>query len=112
MVRAITDILWTGTGRLRNWRGGDVRVVYYSVLAVVVAWGVIALRFAQPIILLQIGANMAGFVLVVGSIHLLYINTHLLPTQIRPPMWRRVMLVAMTLFYGFFVVRSFATLLT
>jgi hypothetical protein len=111
MVRAITDMLWTGSGRFRNWRGGDVRVVYYGVLAVVVIWGVIALRFAQPIFLLQIGANIAGFVLVVASIHLLYLNTRLLPGYIRPPMWRRLMLVAMALFYGFFVVRSVATLL-
>lgn len=112
MVRAITDLLWTGSRRLRRWRGGDVRVVYYAVLAIVVAWGVIALRFAQPILLLQIGANMAGLVLVVGAIHVLYINTCLLPAHVRPPMWRRVMLVAMALFFGFFVVRSFATLLT
>jgi hypothetical protein len=110
-VRAITDLLWTGSSRLRNWRGGDVRVVYYSVLAVVVMWGVVALRFAQPILLIQIGANIAGFILVVGAIHLLYINTHLLPAHVRPPMWRRVMLVAMAVFYGFFVVRSFSTLL-
>ena len=111
MVRAITDILWTGSSRLRGWRGGDVRVVYYGVLAVVVLWGIVALRMAQPFFLIQVGANMAGFVLVVGAIHLLYLNTRLLPPHIRPPMWRRVMLVAMALFYGFFVVRSFASLL-
>jgi hypothetical protein len=110
MVRAITDILWTGSGRLRHWRGGDVRVVYYGVLAIVVLWGIVALRLAQPIFLIQVGANMAGFVLVVGAIHLLYLNTRLLPPHVRPPMWRRVMLVAMALFYGFFVYRSFDAL--
>ena len=31
MVRAITDMLWTGSPRVRAWRGGDVRAVYYSV---------------------------------------------------------------------------------
>jgi len=111
MVRAITDMLWTGSSRLRNWRGGDVRVVYYGVLAIVVVWGMIALRLAQPFFLIQVGANMAGLVLVIGSVHLLYLNTTLLPAHVRPPMWRRLMLVAMALFYGFFVVRSFATLI-
>jgi hypothetical protein len=111
MVRAITDMLWTGSSRLRNWRGGDVRVVYYGVLASVVVWGMIALRLAQPFFLIQVGANMAGLVLVIGAIHLLYVNTRLLPAHVRPPAWRRVMLVAMALFYGFFVVRSFATLI-
>ena len=37
MVRAITDILWTGSSRVRAWRGGDVRAVYYTVLGVLVA---------------------------------------------------------------------------
>jgi hypothetical protein len=106
MVRAITDILWTGSGRLRAWRGGDVRAVYYAVLAVVVLWGIVALRLAQPFLLLQISANMAGFVFVIASLHLLYVNTRLLPEHIRPPMWRRVGLVAMSIFYGFFVTRS------
>ena len=32
LVRAITDILWTGSRRVRAWRGGDVRLVYYTVL--------------------------------------------------------------------------------
>jgi hypothetical protein len=106
MVRAITDILWTGSSRVRTWRGGDVRAVYYCVLGVVVLWGIAALRLAQPILLLQIGANVGGFVFVIASLHLLYINTRLLPEHIRPPMWRRVGLVAMCLFYGFFVTRS------
>ena len=110
MARSITDILWTGSARVRAWRGGDVRAVYYTVLAVVVVWGIIALRLAQPIVLLQIGANIAGVVFVIASLHLLYLNTRILPAALRPPMWRRVALVGMALFYGFFVVlvaRSF-----
>ena len=66
--------------------------------------GIIALALAQPIYLLQLGANMAGIVFVVSSLHLLYINTRLLPPEIRPPLWRRAALVAMSLFYGAFVV--------
>jgi hypothetical protein len=106
MVRAITDILWTGSRRIRAWRGGDVRAVYYAVLAAVVLWGVIALRLAQPIVLLQLAANVAGAVFVVASLHLLYINTRLLPRELRPPPWRRAALVGMALFYGFFVALS------
>jgi len=106
LVRAVTDILWTGSSRVRSWRGGDVRAVYYAVLGVVVVWGVIALRLAQPIVLLQVGANIAGVVFIVTSLHLLYLNTRLLPQALRPPRWRRVVLVGMTLFYGFFFVMS------
>jgi hypothetical protein len=102
MTRAITDILWTGSRRIRSWRGGDVRVVYYSVLAVVSLWGIVALRFTQPIILLALGANMAGIIFIISGFHLLYVNTRLLPVELRPPLWRRLALVALALFYGFF----------
>jgi Mn2+/Fe2+ NRAMP family transporter len=106
MTRTITDILWSGSRRVRDWRGGDVRSVYYFVLAVIVVWGIIALKLAQPIVLLQVSANVAGVVFVVASLHLLYVNTRLLPPAVRPPMWRRVALVCTAVFYGFFVVLS------
>ena len=110
MVRALTDILWTGSSRVRAWRGGDVRLVYYGVLAAVVLWGITALRLAQPIVLLQIGANVAGVVFVITSLHVLYINTRLLPPALRPPTWRRAALVFMALFYAFFSALSISTL--
>jgi hypothetical protein len=111
MTRAVTDILWTGSKRVREWRNGDVRAVYYSVLVLIVLWGVIGLRLAQPIVLLQLGANIAGLVMTIASLHLLYINTKLLPEAVRPPMWRRVALVCMALFYATFVSFSFWSLL-
>ena len=103
MTRSITDILWTGSARVRAWRGGDVRAVYYTVLAAVVVWGIIALKLAAPVMLLQIGANIAGAIFVFASLHLLYLNTRILPVALRPPLWRRIALVGMALFYAFFV---------
>jgi hypothetical protein len=111
MTRAVTDILWTGSRRVRAWRGGDVRAVYYTVLGIIVIWGAIALKLATPIILLQLGANVAGFVFIVASIHLLYVNTRLLPAGVRPPLWRRAALVVMAIFYAFFVSLSVSTFL-
>jgi hypothetical protein len=110
MVRALTDMLWTGSARMRSWRGGDVRAIYYAVLGVIVVWGMIALRLAQPFFLLQIGANVAGVVFVITSLHVLYVNTTLLPVALRPPMWRRGVLVFMSGFYGFFSWLSISTL--
>jgi hypothetical protein len=106
MVRAITDILWTGSPHLRRWRNGDVRVVYYSVMTILVLWGILALRLAQPIVLLKLGANIAGATFVVASLHVLYVNTRVLPAHVRPSIWRRVALVLMALFYGTFVAFS------
>ncbi len=102
-VRAVTDILWTGSDSVRRWAKGEVRLVYYSVLAAVVTWGLIALGLAQPIILLQLGANVAGVVFVISAPHILYVNMKFLPKELQPPLWRRVALVGMALFYGFFV---------
>jgi hypothetical protein len=110
MVRVLTDILWTGSRRVRAWRGGDVRAVYYSVMAAVVLWAAVALRLAQPIVLLLIAANVAAGVFVIASLHLLYVNTRLLPEHVRPPAWRRAALVGMALFYGFFAAMSVGAL--
>jgi hypothetical protein len=104
MTRSITDILWTGSARVRRAVKGDVRSVYYAVLVLVVVWGIIALKLAQPVMLLQIGANIGGVVFVISSLHLLYLNTRVLPPALRPPPWRRLGLAGMALFYGFFVV--------
>lgn len=110
LVRSVTDILWSGSRRVRAWRGGDVRAIYYAVLGAVVIWGMIALRAAQPFQLLQLGANMAAIVFIIASVHVLYVNTHLLPPELRPPMWRRVTLLCMTVFYGFFSFMSLRTI--
>ena len=102
-VRAVTDILWSGSRRVRRWSSGDVRGVYYSVLAVFVGWGLIAMGLAAPFFLLQVSANVAGVVMVISSLHILYVNTTMLPPELRPPLWRRIALVVLALFYGFFV---------
>jgi hypothetical protein len=106
MVRSITDIIWTGSHRARALSGGDVRVVYYGALGLVCVWGMIALRLAQPIMLLLLAGNIAGMVFTIASIHLLYLNVRLLPAELRPPMWRRAALVGMSIFYGFFTALS------
>jgi hypothetical protein len=110
MVRSFTDILWTGSLRVRTWTGGDVRIVYYGALGVICVWGIAALRLAQPIILILLAANVAAAVFTIASLHLLYVNTRLLPEALRPPVWRRVVLVAMSCFYGFFAILSLRTL--
>jgi hypothetical protein len=112
MVRGVTDMLWTGSSRVRAWRGGDVRAIYYSLLGVIVVWGMIALKLAQPIVLILISANVAGVTFVIAGIHLYYVNTVLLPEAVRPTMWPRVGLVALVVFYGFFSFLSIRTLIS
>ncbi len=81
-VRSVTDILWSASRRARAL--GDVRWVYYGVLVLVVGWGAVALTLTAPIVLLQIAANIAGLVMTLGALHILYVNRTLLPEPLRP----------------------------
>ncbi len=102
-VRMITDIGWTGSATIRRWAKGDVRRVYYTILLVFAVWGCIALNLAQPFMLIQIGANMAGLVLIFLSIHTIVVNRKFLPRELRPALWREIALVLSALFFAFFV---------
>ena len=112
LVRSATDILWTGSRRVREWRGGDVRRIYYFMLGLVVVWGAFALGAAQPILLLQLSANVGAVVFVIAGVHLLYINIRLLPPELRPGPGPRIGLVVLVLFYGFFAFLSIRSLLS
>jgi hypothetical protein len=39
------------------------------------------------------------------------VNTRILPQHVRPPMWRRIALAAMAVFYAFFVALSIASVI-
>lgn len=106
-MRVVTDIWWNGNPFSRKWAGGDVRKIYYTVLLLFMLWGFVALRLAQPLTLIVVGANMAGLVLALSSLHLIAVNRKLLPPELRAPRWRELVLLLSSLFYGFFVVQSF-----
>lgn len=112
LVRSLTDMLWCGNAPTRRWCGGDVRRVYYTVMATFVIWGCIALNLAQPLTLIVIGANMAGFNFVIVSIHTIVVNRKVLPRELRPSLWREAMLVLCALFYGGFVLAALVAMLT
>ncbi|HWP45720.1 MAG TPA: Nramp family divalent metal transporter [Candidatus Limnocylindrales bacterium] len=101
-IRQSTDALWV-SDRVRRWCRGDVRILYYALLALFTLWGCIAINLAQPFILILIGANTAGLVFVIASIHILLVNRKLLPKELRPPLWREIGVLFCALFYGFFV---------
>jgi Mn2+/Fe2+ NRAMP family transporter len=101
-TRNITDTLWTGSGAVRRWRGGDIRTVYYLVGAVLLVWGCIAINLAQPIVLIQLGAAMASVIFVLLAIHTFVLNRKLLPRELRPSAWREVALWLSAGFFGVF----------
>ncbi len=102
-VRTVTDIIWSGSRHVRAWRGGDIRFVYYGVLTLFTIWGVfILLSGVRPLFLVLLGANMAGLNFVFLGLHTLYINRKFLPVQLRPPLWREVVVMLGVVFFAFF----------
>lgn len=102
-VRIVTDIIWTGSRRARQWRGGDVRLVYYGVMVIFTLWGIfLLLSGIRPLALILIGANMAGLNFVFLGLHTLYINRKFLPRELQPSWWRQLVVVLAVIFFAFF----------
>jgi hypothetical protein len=102
-VRAATDTVWAGSAWIRQYTGGDVRKVYYSFLILFTLSGCVLINTAQPLILIMIGANMAGLNFVFLGIHTLVVNRRFLPKELQPSLLRQLALVLTVLFFAFFV---------
>ncbi len=98
-ARVTTEILWTAGGRIRGWRGGDVRAVYYRALLAFTLWGCVAIWLADPLTLILIGANVAAVNLVILSFHTLVVNRKFLPPALRPSRWREIGLALCGFFF-------------
>ena len=101
-VRVVTDVIWSSTKKPHQWKAGQ-RVVYYLALLVFVVWGCIAINMAQPMVLIMIGANMAGFIFIVGAFQQVIVNNTMLPKEVRPKLWQNIGIICCGLFYLYFV---------
>ncbi len=102
-VRLATDNVWAGSPSVREVADGDVRKVYYFFLAIFALSGCVLIHVAQPLTLIVIGANMAGLNFLFLGIHTLVVNRRFLPREVRPSIFRQLVLVLLVLFYAFFV---------
>lgn len=81
IVRAFVDSLWK-IEKVRSWAKGDVRRIYYPILATILAWASVAMFASAPVVLILIAANMANFAAFFAIPFLLYINSKL-PKELR-----------------------------
>jgi hypothetical protein len=102
LSRTVTDILWTSNQRIRELSKGDVRKVYYSILVIFVLWGCVAMNLAQPLVLVLLGAFVAGMMMTLYSVHVFYVNRKFLPRELQAPLWRQLLLLVMSAFFGLF----------
>ena len=89
VARTATDILWAMSSRLRELTRGDVRLIYYPILAFMVLW--VTLSFillykfkVNPVLAAALVANMSNIVYPVTVLANLYLNNRYLPKEVRP----------------------------
>ncbi|MGL5079786.1 MAG: Nramp family divalent metal transporter, partial [Waterburya sp.] len=100
-VRIVTDLVWAG-GYSENQQESDVRFVYYSVFCLFFLTGSLILFLdVQPLFLILIGASMSGLNMTIISLHTLCVNRKFLPPELKPPLWREIVVVLGAIFYGF-----------
>jgi hypothetical protein len=112
--RRWTDIIWSSNRRVRESMPEDrVKVIYYSFLGAYVLWTFVAAtifsRYGTPKMMTLIIANLNNLAIGVTSFHLLWVNTHLLPREVRPRWGSRLGLAACGVFYLGLAVLVFAT---
>ena len=100
LVRTLTDTLWTASRRVRSWREGSIATVYYSLLLVFTAWGLIAVHLGTAMTLFKYLGTMAGVVMSIAGVQLYLVNTRLLPRELQPSWWRKAALLICSLAYG------------
>jgi hypothetical protein len=101
LVRTVTDAVWMARqaeGKQRL----DIRGLYYGILIIFSLWGVIAIRMASPFQLFKFLANMAGIVLAIAGVQIVWVNRRFLPRALRPALWREIGVLGCSAFYAYF----------
>jgi hypothetical protein len=104
VVRQSTDILWSSTGWVRRLCGADIRKVYYPILFCFLAWGVAFVNITLPLVIFAVSANIANFTMSLSSVLTMILNRKFVPKEYRGSLFREIMLLVCTLFFGFFFI--------
>jgi hypothetical protein len=102
--RRWTDILWSGSRRIRGTlRGNAVKRIYYGILSIYVSWTVVCAylfsTYGTPKLMTLVIANLNNLAIGLTAFQLLRINCTMLPAELRPRWFQRAGLVACGLFY-------------
>lgn len=102
IIRRWTDVMWTGLPVLRRLGGDKVKFVYYSLLTAYGLWGMIVLvLIPNPLTMVKIAGVLFNFALGFSALHALFVNTLLLPRELRPsPLTRGLLFLCFLFFTG------------
>lgn len=110
LTRIVCDSLFAGWPSVRRFTSSRI---YAALLAGFTTFGVVALALGENAVsLFKILGLLATPILAIGAFQILRVNTRFLPAEIRPPMWRRVCLVACGVIYGILAVVSLTAYFT
>ncbi|HET7676566.1 MAG TPA: Nramp family divalent metal transporter [Candidatus Limnocylindrales bacterium] len=101
LVRIVTDAGNATSGRFQRLTGGDPRRFYYPFMVVLFLVIAFLIFQALPLQLIQISANMSNLAALIIPFAVIYLNRQL-PRPARITWWSYVVLLANTLFFGFF----------
>jgi hypothetical protein len=100
--RRWVDLIWVGIPRLRKLPTNYIKYVYFSVLMFYAVVGFTMLILPQaPGFVTKLATTGYNFALAFSSLHTLAVNLTLLPKQLRPNWFFRILLVCGFLFFGF-----------
>lgn len=98
-LRRWVDAFWVVSRRAHKLNPESIRYVYFIVLAIYTAFGVVMLCLEKPITLLFIATLMMNFALGFSCLHTLVVNLYLLPRECRPGWFNRIGLLLAGLFF-------------
>ena len=105
-ARRWTDILWSGSRRVRNrLKSNQVHYLYYMILIFYVVWSfAVATLFLMvgnaPEVMVTVIANVNNVALAFTAFHILWINCRLLPEPLRPRWYQRIGIASCGVFYS------------
>jgi hypothetical protein len=99
IVRRWVDVFWTASKTLRAMDPGQIRYVYFGTLAVLTAFGLVMLSMNEPTRLLLLAGMIYNFALAFSCFHTVFVNTVLLPKELRPGWIIRMLLVGFGTFF-------------
>jgi hypothetical protein len=99
IARLWTDLIWIGSSKVRNRPGNAVVYVYYGILAIYCAWGLVALTILSPLKIAIMGTVLGNVALGFSAFHTLAVNRTLLPPPLRPNLFMQAGLAACGFFF-------------
>jgi hypothetical protein len=101
VLRRWLDAMWVASSKLRRWETKDIGRAYFVELCLYAAIGLIAMLFFDGGTLVKWSTAIYNYALGISCWHVAYVNTALLPSQLRPSLARRTLLIMAGLFFTF-----------